>query len=547
MRSPIRAARFPAALLVGGALAAWAGCRPEAPCPECGTAVIAVGADADLLHPALVEGIGRPISDQLFLKLADVGLGTNTVGDSGFVPVLAESWSFPDPRTIVFRLHPAARWHDGEPVTARDVAFTFAAYRDTLVNAPARPLLDEIDSVVARDGGTVAFHFRRAYPSQFFDATHHMRILPAHLLDTVPGDRWRTHPFARAPVGNGPFRLARWQPGQFIELVADSGFFRGVPGLARLIWRVAPDHNATVTQLAAGEADFVEVVLGPENVRRVESDSALRLVAYPAPVYIYLGFNLRDPRAPGRAHPLLGERELRRAITLGIDRKGIIRAVLDGRGTVPHGPVSPMVWVADGAPPQLPFDSARAARMLDSLGWSDANRDGVRERGGRRLAFDLAYPTSSGLRERTSVIIQEQLHRLGVEVRLVPLELNAMLERARAGRVDAIMGGWQINLVPSGMRELWTSAGVGGLNYGGYVSPAFDAKVDEAAAATDLAVARALWHEAIGIINDDAPAVWLFAPSTVAGVSRRLANVTIRPDEWWATLWTWTAGRRGGG
>jgi oligopeptide transport system substrate-binding protein len=119
-----------------------------------------------------------------------------------------------------------------------------------------------------------------------------------------------------------------------------------------------------------------------------------------------------------------------------------------------------------------------------------------------------------------------------------------MLERARAGRQDAILGGWQINIVPTGMRELWTSVGIGGLNYGVYASPAFDAKVEEAAAATELATARRLWHEAIAIINDDAPAVWLFAPTTVAGINQRLGNVTIRADEWWATLWTWTAGSR---
>ena len=113
------------------------GCASDAPCPECGVIVIASGADADALLPVFTEGVGRAVSDQLFLKLADVGLAANTVGDSGFVPRLAESWVFEDDRTIAFRLHARARWHDGAPVTAADVAFTFDAYRDTLIGTAA--------------------------------------------------------------------------------------------------------------------------------------------------------------------------------------------------------------------------------------------------------------------------------------------------------------------------------------------------------------------------------------------------------------------------
>jgi len=526
-----------------------AGCGQEPPCPECGVIVIASGADADVLLPVFAQGAGRQVSDQIFLKLADAGLQANTVGDSGFVPRLAESWTFEGDRTIVFRLHPDARWHDGRPVTAADVTFSFAAYRDTLLGAPAGPLLANIDSVRARDDRTVAFHFGRAYPEQFFDATHHMRILPRHLLDSVPRDAWRTHPLARAPVGSGPFRLAAWRAGELIELAADSSFFGGVPGPSRLIWRIVPDFNVAVTQLVGGEADFVEAVIGPENVGRAEAAPDVRLVEYPSAAYIYLGFNLRAPRGGG-AHPLFRERALRGALVAATDRDAILRAVLGGRGVVPPGPTTPAVWIADGAPPQPAFDSAAAARRLDSLGWRDADGDGIRERAGRPLAFDLLIPSSSGIRQRTGVILQEQLRRAGVEVQLVPLEFNVWLDRARTGRFDAILGAWQVDLTPGSLRELWGREGIGGSNYGAYASAAFDSLVALATVAADPAAGRGLWHQALQVINDDAPAVWLFSPKTLAGVSGRLENVTLRADEWWATLWTWRAGRRpaaGGG
>jgi len=539
--------RLLTALPLVAALAA--GCAPETPCPECGVIVIASGADADVLLPVFAQGVGRAVSDQIFLKLADVGLGANTVGDSGFVPRLAQSWDWEDDTTLVFTLQPEARWQDGVPVTPADVAFTFLAYRDTTLNAAAGPLLANIASVEVRDDQRVVFRFREYYPEQFFDATHHMRILPRHLLDTIPRDQWRTHPLARNPVGDGPYRLAEWRPGELIELKANESFFGGKPGADRLIWRISPDFNAAIGQLVGGEADFVEAVVGPENITRVQAAPNVRLMEYASPVYFYLGFNLRAQREPGQ-HPLFGDRDLRRAIALATDRRTLVEAVLGGWGTVPPGPTTPVVWIADGATPQLPYDSAAAGRLLDSLGWRDTDGDGIRDRGGRRLAFDLAFPSSSGVRQRAAVILQEQYRRQGIDLRLAPLEFNVWMDRARTGRFDAILGAWQIDLPPAGMRELWGSAGIGGSNYGSYASPTFDSLVATAIATADRAKARTLWHEAITVINNDAPAVWLFSPKTIAGVSRRLENVTLRPDEWWATLWTWQAGRReeqGGG
>jgi peptide/nickel transport system substrate-binding protein len=528
-----------AVALVAGLVA----CQPEAPCPECGVLVIASGADADVLLPVFAQGVGRAVSDQMFLKLANVGLEANTVGDSGFVPRLAESWTRENDRTLVFTLDARARWHDGTPVTSADVVFTFDAYRDTLLSAVAGPSLANIESVEARDERRVAFRFRQSYPEQFFDATHHMRILPRHVLDTVPRDTWRTHPLARNPVGNGPFRLKEWRPGELIELAGDSTFFQGPPGVSRLIWRVSPDFSTAISQLVGGEADFIEAVVGPENIARVQAAATVRLLEYPSAVYMYLGFNLRGPGRAG-PHPLFGDRDLRRAIALATDRATLVDAVLGGRGAIPPGPTTALVWIADGAASQLPFDSAAATALLDSLGWRDTDGDGIREKAGRRLAFEVAFPSSSAPRQRSAVILQEQYRLRGIELRLQPLEFNVWMDRARAGRFDALIGGWQLDLSPGAMREEWGSEGIGISNYGAYTSAAFDSLVAGAVRAPNREAARGLWHQAVATINDDAPAVWLFSPKTVAGVSTRLENVTLRPDEWWATLWTWKAGRR---
>jgi hypothetical protein len=146
----------------------------------------------------------------------------------------------------------------------------------------------------------------------FYDAVYHMRVLPAHLLRPVPRDQWRTAPFGRQPVGDGPYRFVRWQPGQSIELVADSTFFLGRPGIRRLIWRFTPNLQVAVQQVIADQADVREQLVTPDNVKFARAAQQLSVYAYRGNVYTYLDFNFRASDDTTKPHPLFGDRELRR-------------------------------------------------------------------------------------------------------------------------------------------------------------------------------------------------------------------------------------------
>src|SRR5713101_5750671 len=202
------------AALAGLILAA--GCERPVGCTGeyCGTIVIASGGEPDILLPPVSEfAITRDVTDQLFLKLADLGPSGNTIGDEDFQAQLAERWEWDAPTTLVFHLDPRARWHDGQAVTAADVAFTYDAYTDTLVNSSFRSSLRHIAAVTTRDSLTLVFRFGQSIPEMFYDAVYHMRTLPAHLMREVPGEQSRIKAFRRAPVGGGPFRLVSWKAG----------------------------------------------------------------------------------------------------------------------------------------------------------------------------------------------------------------------------------------------------------------------------------------------------------------------------------------------
>jgi peptide/nickel transport system substrate-binding protein len=509
----------------------------------CGTLVfVATGQPDILLPPVATAVLSRDIFDQLFLKLADIGLAVNTVGDAGFEPRLAERWEWDDPRTLVFHIDPRARWHDGRPVTAADVAFTFDAYNDPKVNSSSRAALQSISAVTERDSLTTVFRFRTRYPEMFYDAVYHMRILPAHILREVPRDQWATAAFGRAPVGNGPYKFVEWKAGERVELVADSTFYLGRPHIRRLIWRMTPEIEVAMTQLLAGEADAFEFVWPPPNIERVSQSKNLTIYPYQGAVYSYLAFNMTANGDTTVPHPIFGDREVRRALSMALDRQKLLQSVFGDFAKVPPGPISP-IWTAlwDTTVRVPAYDSLRAARLLAQRGWRDTDGDGVRDKDGVPLAFRILVLSTSGARRRYGQLIQEQLRPLGVKVELDEVDNAVLNERGKAGQFDAALASWQTDPTPSsGLAQTWTRQGFGGGNWGRYDNPLFQAALERASTHLGTpAEGRRLWRAAIQLIVDDAPGIWLYAPQNHAAVSSRVADVRIHPDSWWALVQSW--------
>jgi peptide/nickel transport system substrate-binding protein len=484
------------------------------------------------------EALDRDIFDQLFLKLAEIGPEGNTVGDHGFQPALAARWEWLTPVTIAFHLDPGAHWSDGPRVSAADVAFTFASYADSAVDSPFRDALSHIRSVEARDSSTAVFTFDHPYPEMFFDAVYQMRILPKHVLDSIPRANWRSTWFGRAPVGDGPYRMVQWSAGQSVELAADSTFFLGRPHLRRLIWRFTPDLSVAVTQVVAGDADAIQVLVTPDNIARAEAAKQLRLYPYPGSVYTLMTFNLHANGDRTRPHPILGDAVVRRALVVATDRTRMAENIFRGHARVPPGPLSEMwkdLWFDDIPVP--PFDTAQADRMLESRGWITGG-DGIRVRNGTRLAIHLAVPSSSGMRKAYAQLIQEELRVVGVDVAIDQMEAATMQDRERSGRFDAAIESWNTDPSPtSNLADAWVTGGPG--NFGGYSNPAFDHAVARARAAVSPDSSRSAWHDALTLLATDAPAVMLSALDNVAAVDGRVTHVALRPDYWGGDLRHW--------
>jgi len=267
--------------------------------PDGGTLVIASPSDAgSIFPPHRFDAVGAAVMDQLYDRLAEIGDDLNTIGDKGFTPRLADKWEWSkDSLSIAFHIDPRARWHDGQPVRAADVRYSFQVVRDTAVASTAASEISSIDSVSVRDSLTAVVWYRHRRPEQFYDFVYQIYILPEHVLKDVPPSQLRTSELTRKGIGTGRFRLARWEAGRRIELVADTANYRGRAKLDRVIWSIVPDAGAALTQVLSGQSDLMEI-LPPDQLPRVDSSKSVRSLPYPNLQYAYLGFNETDPRNP---------------------------------------------------------------------------------------------------------------------------------------------------------------------------------------------------------------------------------------------------------
>lgn len=507
-----------------------------------GTLVISSGGEPDVLFPPLMAATtSHQVTELVYDHLADVGSSMKTFGDVDFQPALAKSWTWsPDSLSIQFHLDPAARWHDGQPVRASDVAFTYNIYMDSATASPTAPTLKNIDSVTVPDSATATFWFRAHTPTQFYDAASQMLILPAHILKDTRGQALRASSLALAPVGSGRFRFNNWKAGSSLEISADTGNYRGRPKLDRVIWAFASDPSTAFTRLIGGEADLLEQIAAPQ-LPQLTSHKEIRTAFVRGLDYNFICFNLRDPASTSRPHPVFGDRELRRALTMLVDRKRIVQSVYDSLAAPALGPTVRAYPTTDTTLQQIPYSPETAAHILDSLGWRITGRDSLRRKGTRALEFTLTVPGSSRNRVNMAVIIQNQLAQAGVKMNIDKLDFGPFVDREKRHAFDAIMGGWHVDPSPGGVLQTWGTAGAsdGGSNYGYYTSPVFDARLDSALASSNPAERKSRFKAAYQTIIDDAPAIWLAEPKTVIAIHHRLHTTQLRPDAWWANIGEW--------
>lgn len=506
------------------------------------TIIYVTGQEPATPIPTLLQGnvAARDVSELIFLPLARLGPNNMTVGDKGFEPVLARSWSRRDAVTLVFELDPRGRWQDGVPVTARDAALALNLARDSTVDPSRALLLRRVASATAEGNGRLVVRFREAYDEQLYDAVYHVSPLPAHLVDTIPVGALAKSAFASAPVGNGPYRWVRRVPGQQIDLEANDAFFLGRPGPRRVTILIARDQEARLNLLLSGGADAAAVLGAVANIARVQAVPSLTIYPVPTLSVAYILFNQRDPTDLTRPHPILADRDVRAAIAMALDVTAMVRATFGTWAEVPIGPVPQLSWIRDpSAKPPAP-NPARARALLAARGWRDTDGDGILEKNGRPLALGLNYPVQSAPRGQVALLVQEQLRQVGIRIDINRIDGPVWQERRSKGDFDLDFGNATMDPSPSGLVQSWSCAGRGGSNVAYYCNPAVDSLLDRAL--YDRKNALKLYRQAVRTIVDDAAAVFVYSTTDPFTVATRVKKVEVPAAYPLAALWRWNPG-----
>ncbi|MBI5015762.1 MAG: hypothetical protein HZB55_09775 [Deltaproteobacteria bacterium] len=456
--------------------------------------------------------------------------GLVTPAEGGTVrPLLAESWTVaPDGLSVTFRLKRGVTWHDGRPFTSRDVVFTINAGRDRRTPTTLRGQFEAFGSARALDDRTVVVPFNRKVlnPLLHFD----FKILPAHLF---PEGFVGAEMANRRAVGTGPYVFTQWAPSGEIRLAANRSYHRpGEPSIPGITVSAVPDDNIRNELLRYGAVDLLPQVR-PRDIPALEELTGVRLYPYSTLSYSFLGLNFRNP--------LLRDLRLRQALARGLDREEMLKAHYGGRGILISGPFPPASWAYNFDVKPWSYDFKAAEGLLDEMGATDKDKDGVRSYKGSPLSFRLVSLAQSEAQKAVILDVQQQLKNLGIRAEVKFLEPLAWKKAVFEDHdFDLVLAEWTFdNNVNVYSLFHSTEAGTGRNNMGAYANPDVDRLLEQSRGAPTSEALRATYGELHRLLRDDLPYVFLWSLQRYAAVSSRIDSVRLHPFYFFTHVGAW--------
>ncbi len=461
---------------------------------------LAISANPSRINPILsTDSASSEIAGWIFNSLITYDK------DAHIKTSLAKDYKFLNDTTLVFHLRRDVKWSDGEPFTAKDVIFTYKTIMSPTIFTPYSSSFTHIKNVVMIDNYTIKVIYK--YP--YFKAleTWMMEIIPWHILKDEKN--LMTSGFNQSPIGTGPYILQNFSISNDITLKANPEYFEHKPYIDEIIYHYLPDTSTQFLMLKTGVLDVG--VLSPLQLeRQIDKDFKKRYSIYEniAHSYTYVGFNLKNPKFK---NPLV-----RKALSLAIDREELVKILFFGHGRVCTGPFLPGTGAFNYDVQAPKRDIKKAKELLKKAGYDEKN------------PFEFELTTSTGSRVYIAQILQHQLKKAGVKVRLRVLEWQAFLNTVvMPKRFDAVLLGWSLGLKPDAY-SIWHSESYkkGGFNFIGYKNEKVDRLIKKAEKTVDNKEFDKIYRKIFALIVRDNPYLFLVTPNSITAVNKKIKNVT---------------------
>jgi len=420
-------------------------------------------------------------------------------------PGLAERWEIPDPLTYVFHLRRGVRFHDGRPLTSRDVKWTFDSLLGGKIRSTRAAAYRFVDRIDATDDFTVIFHMKEPDATLLWNLTDGaVGIVPFGSGDEI----------SRHPVGSGPFKFVSAETDKEVVIEGNDDYWGEKAKLRRVRFAVVPDATTEALELRKGSGDIASNSLTPDTVLTLEREPLLAVEHAPGTEVQYLGFNLRDP--------ILKDVRVRQAIAYALDRGPIIEYLWRGEAQPARSVLPTQSWAYNGDVPSYEHDPEKARSLLDAAGYPAT--DGVR--------FHIGMKTSTTESTRLIVaVMQQQLRQVGIVLDIRSFEPATFFADVTHGAFQLYSLRWVGGNQDPDIFYVFHSARFppNGANRGFYSNPKIDALIDQGRREVNPSVRKPIYAEVQRILANDLPYVDLWYLDNVLVHNKRVVNLKLNP------------------
>lgn len=460
-------------------------------------------------------------------------------------PALAEKWNVSkDGKVFTFTLRKGVKWHDGQPLTVKDVKFSFdVIFNDNFKTAHLRPYYDGIEKCEIVDENTVKFTAKTKY-FRNFDSAAALTVVPEHIYsDPEKGPKLN-----KSLIGTGPYILDEYERGTRIVFKRNKDWWgfkdaehKGQYNPEKVILRFVKERQTALEMLKKGDLDYMEFdpevytqkAVGDEWGKKVQKVKTETLAPKGTP---FVGWNLKNS--------LFTDKKVRRALAHLMNRGLMIEKFRFGMSIPGTGPWYRQSVYASPAVQPIPFDPKRALALFKEAGWTDSDKDGILDKviDGKKTNFSFTLLTAAEDRMKYFTLYKEDAKQAGVDMNIKLLEWNSFVKLLDERKFDAVALAWGGGAVDVDPKQIWHSESIAnaGSNFVSYSNPQVDKLIDEAREIMDKKIRIQKMRKVFELIADDAPYAFMHVDKyDLYGRTARMA--VVKPAYKYAigTTWWW--------
>ena len=446
------------------------------------------------------------------------------------IPCIATNWSWEKKINgdktnyiLTLNLRSDVYWQDGVKFTSKDVVFTYSCITNPLCKAENKvgAYAGIVEIVEAPDDTTVRVTYNRPHAPAILDWG--IVAIPEHIYGKIPIEKFLESKFNRAPIGNGPYRIVKWETAQKITMVMDTNYWREKPKIEKVVYKIIADENVALASFINGEFDIF-----PMRAEAYENEKNKAYFTNGYNVYRYLEGGFSQIAWNCRTNSLFADKRVRQAMTYSIDRPKILEKVMHGHGEMVTGPFRFGSWAYNETVKPIAFDLEKAKSLLDEAGWKDTDGDGVRDRNGKPFKFEVICGDT--IMSRTvGQNLKQNLSTIGVDMDIRPMEWGAFSQRLNEHNFDAAIFAWSLSIDPDLFDLFHSSQATNGVNYIGYNNPEADKLIVQARSELDFSKRKAMYRKLHEIIADDQPYSFMFCRYIIMAVKKDVFGIHPTP------------------